>query len=70
MCKDRQSMPTTSRKPIQITVANKLAIVTAQLPAKAKQFLREMLFLVNSEYIIKERLGKPLYDTPKYFDLL
>lgn len=63
-------MSTTSRKPIQITVVNKLAIVTAQLPAKAKQFLREKLFIVNSEYIIKERLGKPLYDTPKYFDLI
>lgn len=63
-------MSTTSRKPIQITVANKLAIVTAQLPAKAKQFLREKLFIVNSEYIIKERLGKPPYDTPKYFDLI
>jgi len=58
------------RKPIEITVANKLAILKAQLPPKAKQFLRDKLFIVNSEYIIKERLGKPLYDTPKFFDLL
>ena len=58
------------RQPIQITVANKLAVLKAQLPTKAKQFLREKLFILNSEYIIKERLGKPLYDTPKFFDLL
>ncbi len=63
-------MSTISRKPIQITVANKIAIIKAQLPSKAKLFLREKLFILNSEYIIKERLGKPLYDTPRFFDLI
>ena len=47
-------MSNTYRQPIQITVANKLAVLKAQLPTKAKQFLREKLFILNSEYIIKE----------------
>lgn len=32
--------------------------------------MREQLFIPNSEYIIKQRLGKPVYDVPKFFDLI
>lgn len=57
-------------QPVRVTVANQIIIAKAQLPSVAKKFLREKLFIMNSEYIIKERLGHPVYDVPKFFDLI
>lgn len=55
---------------LQIEVSRQITVPKAQLPGKVTRFLREKLFILNSEYIIKERLGKPLYDVPKFFDLI
>lgn len=55
---------------LQIDVAEQIAVPKAQLPGKVFRFLKEKLFIPNSEYIIKERLGKPLYNVPKFFDLI
>lgn len=57
-------------QPVRITVTSQIIIPKAQLPSSAKKFLREKLFIMNSEYIIKERLGHPVYDVPKFFDLI
>ncbi len=54
----------------QIVVAEQLSVPKAVLTGRVKRFLREQLFIPNSEYIIKERLGKPVYDVPKFFDLI
>ncbi len=64
------TMPATYPQPIHITVTSQLIIRKAQLPSIAKKFLREKLFILNSEYIIKERLGYAVYDVPKFFDLI
>ncbi len=63
-------MSATYRSPVVITVTSRLHVTKAALPASAKKFLREKLFILNSEYIIKERLGHSTYDTPKFFDLI
>ncbi len=55
---------------VEIEVASQLHVAKQQLSSKAKRFLHDKLFILNSEYIIKERLGKPLYDVPKFFDLI
>lgn len=55
---------------LQITVAQQIMVTKNQLPSKVKRFVHEKLFIPNSEYIIKERLGKPVYDVPKFFDLV
>lgn len=70
MCHYDGVMSTTYRLVLQIVVAEQLIIPQAQLLPKVKKFLREKLFILNSEYIIKERLGKPVYDVPKFFDLI
>lgn len=56
--------------PLPIDVAAQISVPKARLSGKTKKFLREKLFFMNSEYIIKQRLGKPVYDTPKFFDLI
>lgn len=56
--------------PLPIIVAEKISLPKAQASGKLRKFLREKLFILNSEYIIKERLGKPLYNVPKFFDLI
>lgn len=66
---DDVTMPT-YRTVLHITVAEQLIISSSQLLPKVKKFLRENLFILNSEYIIKERLGKPVYNVPKFFDLI
>lgn len=55
---------------VNIEVTSQLLIPKHQLFPKLKRFLHDKLFILNSEYIIKERLGKPLYDVPKFFDLI
>ncbi len=55
---------------LQIEVARQLILQKAQLPGLVTRFLREKLFIPNSEYIIKQRLGKPVYDVPKFFNLI
>lgn len=55
---------------MQLTVSQQIAVPKAQMPPKVHSFLREKLFISNSEYIVKQRMGKPVYDIPKFFDLI
>lgn len=55
---------------LPINVAEQIAIPKNQLTSATKKFLKEKLFIINSEYIIKERLGKPVYNVPKFFNLV
>lgn len=56
--------------PLPITVSCQLAVPKNQITPAVKKFLREQLFIMNSEYIIKERLGKPVYNVEKFFNLI
>ena len=58
------------RPPLQIVVAAQLQLTESQLPGSVRRFVHDQLFIPNSAYIIKERLGKPVYDVPKFFDLV
>lgn len=57
-------------KKLQILVTSQVALLETQLTRPVREFLRKKLFILNSEYIIKERLGKPVYNVPKFFDLV
>jgi superfamily II DNA or RNA helicase len=63
-------MAATRTAGVEIEVAARLSVLKVQLPGSVRRFLREKLFIMNSEYIIKQRLGKATYDTPKFFDLI
>ncbi len=54
------------RPPLQIVVAAQLQLTESQLPGSVRRFVHDQLFIPNSAYIIKERLGKPVYDVPKF----
>ncbi len=56
--------------PLPIEIAGQIAVPKIRLTSAVKKFIREKLFILNSEYIIKERLGKPTYNIPKFFDLI
>lgn len=59
-----------ARAVLPITVSRNIAIPKKQISAATRKFLREKLFIMNSEYIIKERLGKPVYNVEKFFNLI
>ncbi len=63
-------MTDSPEKTLQITVARQVVLPKAQLHPVVRRFLREKLFIPNSDYIVKQRLGKPLYNVPKFFDLI
>jgi len=63
-------MPLKQSPALNIELGAQLQIVKARLPSSAKKFLREKLFIFNSEYFVKQQLGKPVYDVPKFFDLI
>jgi hypothetical protein len=55
---------------LQITLNNNIKIPRAQLSPGLANFLRENLNFVNSEYIIKKKLGKNTFGTETYFRML
>lgn len=55
---------------LQITLNNHIKIPRAQLNPGLVNFLRDNLNFVNSEYIIKKKLGKNTFGTEGYFRML
>jgi len=55
---------------LQITLNNNIKIPRAHLSPDLINFLRDSLNFVNSEYIIKKKLGKNTFGTESYFRML
>lgn len=55
---------------LQITLTNNIKIPRAHLSPDLVNFLRDSLNFVNSEYIIKKKLGKNTFGTEAYFRML
>jgi superfamily II DNA or RNA helicase len=55
---------------LQIILSNKIRITRNNLPAELVTFLRDNLNFINSEYIIKKKLGKNTFGTTSYFKML
>ncbi len=58
------------KKQLTITVAEQICISKINLPRVLVNFLREELNFINSEFIIKKRMGLSTYKTEKYFKLI
>jgi hypothetical protein len=69
---DNTHKQTASSNPgiLQITLNNNIKIPRAQLNPGLVNFLRDNLNFVNSEYIIKKKLGKNTFGTESYFRML
>ncbi len=52
---------------LSLTLDNKITLHRPQLNSELVHFLREHLNFMNTEYLVKQRIGKSLYNTPKYF---
>jgi hypothetical protein len=55
---------------LQIVLSNQIRIPRNNLSAELITFLRDNLNFINSEYIIKKKLGKNTFGTTSYFKLL
>lgn len=64
------SMTSTAGASISLLLENKLVVNRSGLTPQIIQFLREKLNFVNTEYLVKRRLGKSIYKTPKFFKLI
>ncbi|SEP10300.1 Superfamily II DNA or RNA helicase [Niastella yeongjuensis] len=69
---DHTQIQTVTSNPgvLQITLNNIIKIPRAQLDSGLINFLRDNLNFVNSEYIIKKKLGKNTFGTESYFRML
>ena len=59
-----------SKKQLQIIIRNKIILNRVQLSPEIIAFLRDNLNFLNSDYIIKSKIGKSTYKTEKYFKLI
>jgi len=59
-----------TKKVLSLTLKEKIYISTNNLPKPLINFLREKLNFINSEYIIKKRIGLSTYGMEKYFKLV
>ncbi|OGN28188.1 MAG: hypothetical protein A3A33_02425 [Candidatus Yanofskybacteria bacterium RIFCSPLOWO2_01_FULL_49_25] len=55
---------------LTIAVGHQLMLQRAQLAPELIAFLKEELNFLNSDYLTKQRLGKPTYKLHKYFKLI
>ncbi len=55
---------------LQIVLSNQIRIERSTLPVELVTFLRENLNFINSDYIIKKKLGKNTFGTTSYFKML
>jgi len=69
---DHTQIQTVSSNPgvLQITLNNNIKIPRVQLNPGLVIFLRDSLNFVNSEYLIKKKLGKNTFGTEAYFRML
>ena len=55
---------------LKIVLSNQIRIARNNLPAELITFLRDNLNFINSDYIIKKKLGKNTFGTTSYFKML
>lgn len=55
---------------INITLKERIYLKKKELPSEVAAFLKKKLIFVNSEYILKKKIGKSTYGTVKTFNLL
>ncbi len=55
---------------LEILINSEIYLKRIQLNPKLVEFLRENLNFLNSDYIVKKRLGKTAYNIEKYFKLI
>jgi superfamily II DNA or RNA helicase len=59
-----------SNNTVDIILSNRVEMQRVQLNAELINFLRDNLNFINSEYIIKKKLGKNTFGTEQYFKIL
>jgi superfamily II DNA or RNA helicase len=55
---------------LQINFNNEILILRNQLKPELVQFLRDSLNFINTDYVIKKRMGKTTYGSEPYFNML
>ena len=55
---------------LEIIIKNQIYLKRVQISRKLIRFLREQLNFFNSGYLIKKNLGKSIFDTEKFFNLI
>ncbi len=59
-----------SKFELEILINSEIYLKRVQLNEKLIEFLRDNLNFLNSDYLIKKRLGKAVYNVEKYFKLI
>ena len=59
-----------SEKSLNIILKNQVIIQKTNLPKPVVTFLTDNLNFVNSDYLVKKRIGLSIYDMEKYFKLI
>jgi superfamily II DNA or RNA helicase len=67
---DEQNAPDRISKGVAITVGNQIFLQKSELNPQIIKFLREELNFFNTEYLIKQKIGKSVYGVEKYFKLI
>lgn len=60
----------TPQGPLLIKVSSHISLSRQQVSPFVGAFLRERLNFLSAEYLTKKRLGKPVYDVQKHFQLI
>ena len=67
---NKTSKKSNSSKRLAITIAEQIYISKTNLPRVLINFLREELNFINSEFLIKKRMGMSTYKIERYFKLI
>jgi len=59
-----------SKFELEILINSEIYLKRVQLNEKLIEFLRDNLNFLNSDYLVKKRLGKAVYNVEKYFKLI
>ncbi len=62
--------PTLNANEIQIILSNQISIPRSQITSEIIEFLRGNLNFINSEYLIRKRLGKNTFGIEPYFRMI
>ncbi len=60
----------TPNSALEIVLTNHIVLHNQQISTKLADFLKKSLIFINSEYIVKQKIGRSVYSTPKYFNLI
>ncbi|MBV7533785.1 DEAD/DEAH box helicase [Chitinophaga sp. sic0106] len=58
------------RDHLDIGLSNIISLSRSQLSTQLIRFLRDNLNFINTDYLIKKKMGKPIYGTEAYFKIL